>query len=144
MNKFDLNTQLDISYKDTINVIAKAKDRLFEITKWIITLESGVIGLYFSIKIESKIFILLPIFIGIMGLILSYSIAYELNVHRNTLAKIRKEVGGFIYEMNKEQVELVLDKKDTSHKFYYIWYKTSNFLIIILSTILTTIIILLK
>ncbi|ACM92624.1 hypothetical protein NAMH_1137 [Nautilia profundicola AmH] len=142
MANFDINLQLSLTYQDTIDRIADAKKNLFEITKWIITLNSGVLGLFFSVNKDFSIyFTLLPILIGIIGLLLEYSISYELNVHRKTLANLRKKVGGLIYDINKEQVDLMLKNKKTSHKFYYFFYKFSNFSIIIFSSIITALII---
>ena len=92
MKNIDLNTQVSLMYNDTINCIADAKKKLFDVTRWTVTLNSGVLGIFFSIHtMYSNYLLLIPILIGIFGLMLEYSINYELNVHRKTLALLRKK-----------------------------------------------------
>lgn len=138
-----LEKQYELCYQDTIKVISEAKQKVYEVTKWIVTLQTLVIGAAFSNKMNfSESLLLLPLFIGLMGAFLNKSISDELNIHRKTLADIRDKIGGVIYEVNKDQVRHFLNGDKPNHKNYFFSYNISNIAIIILSSFISSIIVL--
>lgn len=130
--------QYELCYQDTLKVISEAKQKLYEVTKWIVTLQTLVVGAAFSNKMDfSESLVVLPLFIGLMGVFLNKSISDELFVHRKTLANIRSEIGGVIYELNKDQVKHFLNGDKPKHVNYFFSYKISNFAIITLSSLVS-------
>lgn len=139
----ETSKQAELSYQDTLKVIADAKQKLFETTKWVVTLQSLILGLSFSKDTNfSQWLVSLPIFVGIMGISLNYAINTELQVHRFTLAKLRNMIGGLIYLANKDHVDYFLEKKPLSHKNYYSYYRNANAGIIFTASSLSFLVIL--
>lgn len=139
----DTPKQAELSYQDTLKVIADAKQKLFDTTKWVVTLQSLILGLSFSKDTNfSQWLVSLPVFVGLMGISLNYAINAELQVHRCTLAKLRHMIGGLIYLANKDHVDYFLDKKPPSHKNYYSYYRNANAGIILAASSLSFLVIL--
>lgn len=138
----DESKQAELSYQDTLKVIADAKQKLFDVTKWVVTLQSLILGVSFSKETNfSSWIIALPVFVGLMGIFLNYAISTELQVHRCTLAKLRKTIGGLIYDMNKDHVDYFLDDKQPTHKNYYTYYKNANAGIVLSASILAFVVV---
>jgi hypothetical protein len=132
----DEERQLDWCYHDTLRVISEAKQRLFDVTRWSVTLQALVLGLVFSKDSSlSWWFLLLPVFVGGMSLALNFSLSNELHSHRKTLASIRKTVGGHLYRLNKEQVDYFADGVEPQGRNFYSAYKRSNEWIVGLSAL---------
>ena len=122
--------------------IDNRKQKLFDLTKWIITLQSLVLGLSFSKETNfSPMICILPIFIGVIGLSVNFTISKELKAHRETLAKLRHKIGGLVYEMNKDQADYFLHKKKPSHHNYFFSQGLATSVIILLSSLLSILII---
>jgi hypothetical protein len=139
----DESRQAELCYQDTLKVIADAKQKLFDVTKWVVTLQSLILGVSFSKETSfSSWIIALPAFVGLMGLFLNYAISIELQVHRGTLAKLRKKIGGLVYDMNKDHVDYFLDDKQPTHKNYYKYYRNANAGIVSLASILAFVVVL--
>jgi hypothetical protein len=86
----DVSKQAELCYQDSLKVIADAKQKLFDVTKWIVTLQSLILAASFSKEVNFSPFItVLPVFVGLMGLVLNRAISFELQVHRQTLANLR-------------------------------------------------------
>ena len=134
----DIAKQAELCYQDTLKVIADAKQKLFDVTRWIVNLQSLILAASFSKQMEfSQFIIFLPIFVGLIGAVLNITIDYELKTHRKTLALIRKTIGGFAYEINQDQVDYFIGGKRPRHFNYFIYYKYGNIGIVILSSLLT-------
>lgn len=140
-----LEKQAELCYNDTVQAIAKAKQRVFDVSRLVLTLQTAIMGMVFSNQITFSVYLfILPLFVGLFGIFLQYSLNNELRAHRITLARLRKEIGGFVYRLNKDQVEYYLNNEKPSYGNYFRSYECVNYMIIALSSIVTCGVALLK
>ena len=113
-----VSKQYEIMYNDLQLTIAERKKTIFDISRWHVTLQCIIIGFaaYNAEKI-GKPFIFAPILVGLIGFALYKSVNDELNIHRKTIAELRKNVGGDFYILHKEMVDYFLE--GTSPNFNY-------------------------
>ena len=137
-NLMEPQKQIELCYQDTLKVIADAKQKLFDITRWIISLHALVLGAVFSKQIDfSWLVLLLPVFIGFAGLYLHHAVQTELTTHRRTLAVIRNKVGGLLYECNKDHVDYFLKQIPPRHQNYYLYYTDRTRLILMAAMVVS-------
>lgn len=137
-----MEKQAELCYQDTLKVIADAKQKIFDVTKWIVTLQALVLGLAFSKTSHfSGLIVALPLFIGAMGLALNHAISTELHVHRCTLANLRRTIGGLAYEINRDHVDYFADSIEPKHKNYYRYYRNTSAGILIVASLISFLIV---
>ena len=97
--------QLELMFQDAITVIADRKLRIFEVSRWMVTLQGLIVGLVATQRdLIGEVAIGMPILIGGMGLWLNRALQGELNSHRKILARIRATVGGDFLKMHRDMV----------------------------------------
>lgn len=95
--------QYELMFDDLIRTIADRKRTIFDLSRWIVTLQGIVIATAASKEISfSAAFVIAPLLIGMIGLMLHSGLNSELSSHRHALAVLRDRVSGPFAELNAD------------------------------------------
>ncbi len=140
-NVVSVEKQYELMYTDAVNVSYEVKRAIFELSRWVVTLQGLVIGTSVLEDVAiSSIFVAVPILIGVAGLILNIGFQKELNSHRRTLAILRKDIGGAVQQTHAEHINAhYFDDR----KVFDYWriIKSGHMVIILSATLLATLIV---
>ncbi len=96
---------IKLTFTDIVNRIAEAKQHQWEVIKWIVGMHAAMVAFGFSTLALNKMpvgYKLLPVFVGIVGCIYYYYLQGDLKSHRVRLDDLRKLMGGFVLDLEKE------------------------------------------
>ena len=137
--------QLELMFIDVNEVILDAKTQLSQLMRWVVTLNSGIILLFFSsdFSFSDRIY-LAPIFVTVCGLLLSFALMAELESHRKSLADIRHAVGDKMQELHGEFIDEYYQKKTSLRGWLRATRTWLEIVVILFSGVATLLIILLE
>lgn len=132
--------QFELMFLDVVSVITDRKRTLFELSKWLVTLQGLIVG-FAAVKglAIGPEFLSAPLLIGLVGLLLNVSLSTELAEHRKSLALIREKVGGEFAALHKGFIDHHLGREGVKRRKNY-WgnIAVSHKLIILVSTFVAT------
>ena len=140
-NAVSLEKQYELMYTDAVNVSYEVKRAIFELSRWVVTLQGLVIGAGVLEEVTlSPVFVTVPILIGFAGLLLNVGFQKELNNHRRTLAILRKDIGGAIALTHADHINAHYHNQRAFFDYWRI-IKSGHIVIISLATLLAALVI---
>lgn len=121
-------------YWDFVTAITDRKKAIFDLSRWIVTLQGLVVGFVSLREFEfESYFFVAPLLIGCVGLLLLWGLQQELFSHRRTVAEIRHRVGGDFLEITSDQVNVFREGKTGKDNYWQV-IAASHWIIIMVST----------
>ncbi|WP_197917472.1 hypothetical protein [Thiosulfatihalobacter marinus] len=126
--------QFELLYWDFVTAIWDRKRSIFDLCRWIVTLQALVVGFVALREVEFEIyFFAVPLLIGGVGLYLLSGFQQELFSHRRTVAEIRHRVGGDFRDITIDHFNVFREGKKGRDTYWYS-IATGHWIIIVVST----------
>lgn len=126
--------QFELMYWDFVTAVTDRKRTIFDLSRWIVTLHGLVVGFVTvqDVDFESYFFVV-PLLIGLVGMILLSGLQQELHSHRKTVAEIRFRVGRDFLDIASDHVNVFREGKKGRDNYWQI-IAASHWIIIVGST----------
>ncbi|MEL7178440.1 MAG: hypothetical protein AAFN63_01295 [Pseudomonadota bacterium] len=126
--------QFELLYWDFVTTVSDRKKTIFDLSRWIVTLQGLVVGFVALREVEFEVyFFVVPLLIGGVGLLLLSGLQQELFSHRKTVAEIRHRVGGDFLDITSDHVSVFRDGQKGRDNYWQVIAAT-HWIIIVVST----------
>ena len=140
-NIVSLEKQYELMYNDAVSVSYEVKRSIFELSRWVVTLQGLVIGGAVLEDVDmSSVFVTVPVLIGLAGLVLNIGFQKELNSHRKTLAILRRDIGGAVTSTHSEHINAHLYEKRVIFDYWNI-IKSGHIIIILFASLIAVLVV---
>ncbi|MEM9436372.1 MAG: hypothetical protein AAGA15_04970 [Pseudomonadota bacterium] len=128
--------QYELLYWDFVTTIADRKKTIFDLSRWIVTLQGLIVGFVAVQELRFEaVFCVVPLLVGAVGCLLLSGLNQELFIHRKNIAELQYRVGGDFLELSQEHVRTFRDGVKGSVNYWGL-IKASHWIVILGSSVL--------
>ena len=140
--------QYELLYWDFVTTIADRKKTIFDLSRWIVTLQGLIVGFVAVQDLQFEgFFFIVPLLIGAVGCLLLSGLDQELSIHRRNIARLQMRVGEDFAELSGEHIAAwgnpdaasARGIKDRAKANYWSLIKASHWIVVIGSSLLAAV-----
>ncbi|MEM1236877.1 MAG: hypothetical protein AAGI10_07905 [Pseudomonadota bacterium] len=136
--------QYELLYWDFVTTIADRKKTIFDLSRWIVTLQGLIVGFVAVQELRFEaVFCVVPLLIGCVGCLLLSGLNQELYIHRKNIAELQHRVGGDFLELSQEHVAAFRYEAKGPVNYWGL-IKLSHWIVIVGSSVLAFVVVLLS